>query len=140
MSPYLPNEIVRPDGWPRPQGYADAVLATGRQLFISGQIGWDPVTANFASEDLAQQAAQAMRNISAILSAAGGSPQHLVRLTWFVTSRDAYVSARAAIGLAYRGIFGAHYPAMSVVEVRALVEPQAVVEIEATAVLPDRAP
>ncbi len=130
------STVVRPEGWPRPHGYADGVLAEGRVLSISGQIGWDPVTMQFASDDFAQQTAQALHNVVAVLGAAGAGPQQLVRLTWYVTDRAAYVAARRAIGAAYREIVGAHYPAMSVVVVAGLLEERALVEIEATAVLP----
>jgi enamine deaminase RidA (YjgF/YER057c/UK114 family) len=128
--------VVRPDGWPRPHGYADGVIAEGRLLSISGQIGWDPATMQFASDDFAEQTAQALRNVVAVLRAGGAGPEHLVRLTWYVTDRAAYVAARRAIGAAYRAIIGAHYPAMSVVVVAGLLEPRALVEIEATAVVP----
>ena len=131
----MSSEIVRPEGWPRGAGYADGVLAQGRVLAIAGQIGWDPVTQRFASDDLGEQAARALENVVAVLRAAGGAPEQLVRLTWFVTSRDEYVSARARIGEAYRAAIGRHYPAMSVVIVSGLLEERAKVEIEATAVL-----
>ena len=127
---------IRPAGWPRPAGYADGIVAEGRLLAISGQIGWDPVTGQFHSDDFAEQTAQALRNVGTVLRAAGAEPAHLVRLTWFVTDRAAYVAARRAIGTAYREILGAHYPAMSVVVVAGLLEERALVEIEATAVIP----
>jgi enamine deaminase RidA (YjgF/YER057c/UK114 family) len=132
------GEIVRPEGWPRGAGYADGVLAPewGRVLAIAGQIGWDPVTHAFDSDDLGEQAARALANVVAVLRAAGGAPEQLVRLTWYVTSREEYVAARGRIGEAYRAAIGRHYPAMSVVIVSGLLEPRAKVEIEATAVLP----
>ena len=129
-------EIVRPEGWPRGAGYADGVLAPGRVLAVAGQVGWDPVTHTFASDDLGEQAARALANVVAVLRAAGGAPEQLVRLTWYVTSREEYVAARGRIGEAYRAAIGQHYPAMSVVVVSGLLEPRARVEIEATAVLP----
>ena len=129
-------EIVRPDGWPRGAGYADAVIARGRVLAIAGQIGWDPTTQTFETDDLGEQAARALENVATVLRAAGGGPEHLVRLTWFVTDRAAYVAARRRIGDAYRAAFGRHYPAMSVVIVSGLLEERALVEIEATAVVP----
>ena len=129
-------EIVRPDGWPRGAGYADGVAARGRVVAVAGQIGWDPVTQRFASDDLGEQAARALENVVAVLRAAGAGPERLVRLTWFVTSRAEYVAARARIGEAYRAAIGRHYPAMSVVIVSGLLEERAKVEIEATAVLP----
>jgi enamine deaminase RidA (YjgF/YER057c/UK114 family) len=129
-------EIIQPPGWPMPQGYANAVAATGRQIFLAGQVGWDPVTGAFASDDLATQAAQALANIAAVLRAAGAEPRHLTRLTWYVTDRSEYLAARPAIGAAYRAVLGRHYPAMSLLVVHSLLEQQAKVEIEATAVIP----
>lgn len=129
-------EIIRPTGWPRPAGYADGIAATGRIVAVAGQIGWDPTTARFATDNFAEQTAQALRNVVAVLRAAGAEPRHLVRLTWFVTDKVAYVAARGRIGAAYRETVGAHYPAMSVVFVSALLEDRAQVEIEATAVVP----
>jgi enamine deaminase RidA (YjgF/YER057c/UK114 family) len=129
-------EIIQPAGWPVPQGYANAVAASGRQIFLAGQVGWDPLTGAFASDDLAAQAAQALANVAAVLRAAGAEPRHLTRLTWYVTDRAEYLAARPAIGAAYRAVLGRHYPAMSLVVVHALLEEQAKVEIEATAVIP----
>lgn len=127
-----------PPGWPRPKGYAAGIAARGTLVFVSGQIGWDEREV-VVSADLAAQVAQALRNVIAIVAEAGGKPEHIVRLTWYVTDCDEYVAARGAIGAAYREIVGRHYPAMAVVEVSRLVEPAAKVEIEATAVVPDTA-
>jgi len=129
-------EIIQPPGWPVPQGYANAVAASGRQIFLAGQVGWDPVTGVFAGDDLATQAAQALANIAAVLQAAGAEPRHLTRLTWYITDRAEYLAARPAIGVAYRAVIGRHYPAMSLLVVYSLLERQAKVEIEATAVIP----
>lgn len=129
-------EIIQPAGWPVPQGYANAVAASGRQIFLAGQVGWDPVTGTFAGDDLAAQAAQALANIAAVLRAAGAEPRHLTRLTWYVTDRAEYLAARPAIGAAYRAVLGRHYPAMSLLVVHALLEERAKLEIEATAVIP----
>jgi enamine deaminase RidA (YjgF/YER057c/UK114 family) len=129
-------ELIEPEGWARPVGYANGVSATGRVIVTAGQVGWDPTTATFASDDFAAQTAQALRNVVAVLRAGGAGPEHLVRLTWYVTSRDEYAAARRAVGAAYREIVGRHYPAMSVVVVNALFEERAKVEIEATAVVP----
>lgn len=107
-------------------------------VFVAGQIGWDE-HGRLAGKDLVSQARQALRNITTILAEDGGQPEHLVRLTWFVVDRGEYLASAAALGEAYRGVLGAHYPAMSVVEVTALMEAGAVVEIEATAVVPDPA-
>ena len=126
---------LRPDGWRAPVGYADGVGATGRIIVSAGQIGWNPESGEFETDDFAGQVAQALRNVVAVLAAGGAGPEHLVRLTWFVTSREEYVQARKAIGAAYREIIGPRYPAMSVIVVSALVEPRAKVEIEATAVV-----
>jgi 2-aminobenzoate-CoA ligase len=130
-------EFLQPEHWANPVGYAHGVAARGRVISVAGQIGWDPETCRFASDDFAAQAAQALKNIAAVLKAAGAEAQHLTRLTWFVTDKAAYVAARKAIGRAYREVFGRHYPAMSVVVVSALVEDRAKVEIEATAVVPE---
>jgi len=129
-------EIIQPAGWPVPQGYANAVAASGRQVFLAGQVGWDPETGAFASDDLAAQAAQALANVAAVLRAAGAEPRHLTRLTWYVTDRAEYLAARPAIGAAYRAVIGRHYPAMSLLIVHSLLAEQAKVEIEATAVIP----
>ena len=128
-----------PDGWPRGSGYSHAVVADGHAMYIAGQIGWDPVSLTLAEGGLIAQTRQALRNVVAVLAAAGATPAHLVRLTWFVTDRDAYIGARVGIGEAYREVIGRYYPAMSVIFVSALLEPDAVVEIEATAVLSFRA-
>lgn len=129
--------LLQPEGWAPPRGYANGVEARGRMVFVGGQIGWDPATGEFASDDFTAQAAQAFRNIAAVLAAAGAGPEHLVRLTWYVTDRAAYLAAGRELGAAYREVFGRHFPAMAVVVVSALVEERAKVEIEATAVIPD---
>jgi enamine deaminase RidA (YjgF/YER057c/UK114 family) len=132
------HRLLQPSGWPRPRGYANGISARGRMVFVAGQIGWDE-HGRLAGKDLVSQARQALRNIATILAEDGGRPEHLVRLTWFVVDRDEYLASAAALGEAYRGVVGAHYPAMSVVEVGALMEAGAVVEIEATAMVPDPA-
>ncbi|MFL5577894.1 MAG: RidA family protein [Gemmatimonadaceae bacterium] len=131
------HAIVHPEGWPPAVGYANAVVARGRTVHVAGQVGWEPATATFASDDFAAQARQALANVAAVLRAAGAEPRHLVRLTWYVTDRAAYLAARRAVGEAYGEILGRHYPAMSLVVVSALLEERALVEIEATAVVPD---
>jgi enamine deaminase RidA (YjgF/YER057c/UK114 family) len=128
------HRILQPEGWPRPRGYANGVSATGRIIAVAGQIGWDE-SGRLVGDDLVSQARQALRNIVAVLAADGASPEHLVRLTWFVTSRDDYLAAAPALGQAYREVLGPTYPAMSAVEVSSLMERGAVVEIEATAVV-----
>jgi enamine deaminase RidA (YjgF/YER057c/UK114 family) len=130
-------EFLQPEGWAPPVGYANGVAARGRMVFVGGQIGWNPETCAFETDDFAAQTAQALRNIAAVLRAAGAEPIHLVRLTWFITDKAAYLDARREIGRAYREILGRHFPAMSVVVVSALLEDRAKVEIEATAVVPE---
>jgi len=131
----MTSKVLQPEGWPRPRGYANGVAATGRQLFLAGQIGWD-ASQRLVPGGLVPQAEQALRNIVAVLAADGATPEHLVRLTWYVTDRAAYLAAAAPLGEAYRRVIGRHFPAMTAVEVRALMEADAVVEIEATAVVP----
>jgi enamine deaminase RidA (YjgF/YER057c/UK114 family) len=127
--------ILQPPGWPRPKGYSCGVRADGESVFVSGQIGWDAGGA-FPARDIAGQVRQALLNIVMVLAEAGARPEHVVRMTWFVTDKRAYLVAQPEIGAAYREVMGRHYPAMSVVAVSALLEDQAVVEIEATAVIP----
>ncbi|HSJ62821.1 MAG TPA: RidA family protein [Gemmatimonadaceae bacterium] len=131
-----PVVAITPRGWPRAAGYAHGMAARGRILSVAGQIGWDPRTGAWPSRDLVGQTAQTLRNIVEIVEAAGGTPRDVVRLTWFVLDGDEYRAARKAIGEAYRAVFGRHYPAMSVLVVAGLIEPEARVEIEATAVVP----
>jgi enamine deaminase RidA (YjgF/YER057c/UK114 family) len=125
---------LQPPGWPEPKGYANGIAASGTMVFVAGQIGWDE-TGTFVSEDLSSQVGQALRNILAVLAEAGAGPEHVVRLTWFVTSRNEYVESLREVGAAYRAVMGRHFPVMAVVEVSGLVEPEAKVEIEATAVV-----
>ncbi|HTD38599.1 MAG TPA: RidA family protein [Candidatus Limnocylindrales bacterium] len=127
--------ILQPPGWPRPKGYACGVAASGTTVFVSGQIGWDE-QGRFPTHDIAGQVRQALRNVVAVLAEAGARPEHVTRLTWYVVSKREYLGAQRAIGEAYREVMGRHYPTMSVVEVGALLEDDAVVEIEATAVVP----
>jgi len=128
--------LVQPAGWPRPKGYAHATCALGATVFVSGQIGWDE-GGRFVAPDIAGQTHQALSNVVAVLAAAGARPEHVARMTWYVVDKREYLDAQGAIGDAYREVMGRHFPAMSVVEVRALVEDAARVEIEATAVIPD---
>jgi len=127
---------LQPPGWPRPRGYANGVEARGRLVFVAGQIGWDE-TGVFPDSDLPGQVRRTLENLLAVLREAGAGPEHVVRLTWYVTDRDAYLSAQREIGEAYRAVMGKHFPAMAVVVVAALVEAEAKVEIEGTAVMPD---
>ena len=128
-------KIVQPPGWPRPRGYANGVSASGQVVAVSGQIGWNPVTEAFETDEMAAQARRALDNLVVVLRAAGAEPRHVVRLTWYVTDRADYIASRREIGEAYRALFGDHYPAMSVVVVAGLLDRRAKVEIEATAVL-----
>ncbi len=130
------SQVILPAGWPRPKGYANGVAARGRMVFIAGMIGWD-AHGVFHSDDFAAQARQALENVVAVLREAGASPQHLVRLTWYVTDKREYLAAARDIGRAYRELIGAYSAAMTAVEVKALLEDRAKVEIEATAVVPD---
>ncbi len=126
--------VLQPEGWPRPRGFAHGVVAEGRMVFVAGMIGWD-AAGEFAGDDLPAQVRQALANVLAVLAEAGGGPEHVARLTWYVTDRDEYNAAQKEIGAAYREVMGRHFPAMAVVEVSGLVEARAKVEIEATAVL-----
>ena len=127
---------LQPTGWPRPKGYANGIEASGRLVFVAGQIGWDESGA-FPSGDLAGQVRQTLSNVLAVLAEAGAGPEHVVRLTWYVTDRDEYLGSLKEIGTAYREVMGRHFPAMAVVAVAGLIEAEAKVEIEATAVLAD---
>ena len=128
-------QILQPAQWSRPRGYSNGIVASGRQIFVAGQIGWD-AQGRFNSGRLADQVRQALENICTVLAQAQAGPEHIVRLTWYVTSRDEYHAELADIGAAYRAVMGKHFPVMSVVQVVALMELQAKVEIEATAVVP----
>ncbi len=126
---------LQPEGWPRPRGYANGISAAGRTIFVAGQIGWD-AQQRIVAGGMVAQAQQALANIIAILAVDGARAEHVARLTWYVTDKAAYLAAATELGVAYRAVFGKHFPAMSAVEVTALMEPGAVVEIEATAVVP----
>jgi enamine deaminase RidA (YjgF/YER057c/UK114 family) len=125
--------FLQPPGWPEPKGYTNGVEAEGRLVFVGGQIGWDE-RGEFA-DGLPAQVGQALRNIVAVLAEAGAGPEHVVRLTWYVVDREEYLGAQREIGAAYREVMGRHFPPMALVQVVSLVEAQARVEIEATAVV-----
>jgi enamine deaminase RidA (YjgF/YER057c/UK114 family) len=129
-------EILQPPGWPRPRGYANGLAARGRSVYVSGMIGWD-ADRSFSAKDIAGQVRQALANVVAVLAEAGAGPEHIVRMTWYVVDKHEYVAAYPAIGAAYREIIGRHFPAMTAVQVAGLVEDEARVEIEVTAVVPD---
>ena len=128
-------QALLPQGWPRPKGYANGVAASGRQIVVAGMIGWD-AQGVFHSDDFAQQARQALANIVAVLEAGGAGPQHLVRMTWYVTDKREYLAALPAVGAAFRDLIGHYDIAMTAVQVAALIEDRAKVEVEATAVVP----
>ena len=127
--------VLQPEAWPRPRGYANGVSAQGRQVFVAGMIGWN-AAAEFDSDDLVDQVRQALQNVKAVLAEAGATPEHMVRMTWYVTDRADYLVRNREIGAAYRDVMGHYDVAMSAVEVRALMEARAKVEIEVTAVVP----
>ncbi len=130
------HQALLPPGWKRPRGYANGVAATGRMVFTAGVVGWDDEE-RFVSPDLAGQFRQVLVNTLAILAEAGAGPEHIVRMTWYVTSRDEYLASLPAIGEAYRDLIGRNFPAMAVAEVVALVEAEAKIEIETIAVVPE---
>lgn len=131
-------ESIQPDGWKAPRGYANGIAVSGasKLIFIAGQIAWDADQKLVGQGDMAAQFAQVLRNVVAVVRAAGGEPQHIVRMTCYVTNKQQYVTATRDIGVAWREILGKHYPAMALVEVAGLLEPGALIEIEATAALP----
>jgi len=129
-------QVLLPPGWPRPRGYANGVAATGRMVFVAGMVGWD-AESRFVSDTLAGQARQALQNIVDVLKVAGAKPEHIVRMTWYVTSKREYLAAGRDVGKAFREIIGFYDIAMTAVEVTALIEDRAKVEIEVTAVIPD---
>ncbi len=129
-------QVLLPPGWPRPKGYANGVSARGRMIFVAGMIGWD-AQGVFHTDDLVDQVRQALRNIVEVLAEGGAGPEHIVRMTWYVTDKRAYVAAYREIGEAFRELIGSFSIAMTAVEVSALVEDRAKVEIEVTAVVPD---
>ena len=128
--------LLQPPGWPRPKGYANGVKVRGQMVFVAGMIGWD-ADGNFPAADLAGQVRQALLNVRAVLDEAGARPEHIVRMTWYVTDKREYLSAARAIGAAFREVIGSFNAAMTAVEVKALIEDRAKVEIEVTAVIPD---
>jgi len=130
-----PLTILQPPDWPAPKGYANGVMGRGRIVLVGGQVGWDR-QGRFPAGFVAQ-VQQALHNILAVLAQAGGGPEHMARLTWYVVDMEEYRSSLQALGPAYRAVMGRHFPAMTLVQVGGLVEPEARVEIEATAILPD---
>ena len=129
-------KLLQPPDWATPKGYANGVAARGTLVFVGGQIGWN-AQQQFESDDFIAQTAQALRNIAAVLREAGAGPEHMVRMTWYVVDRDEYNRRLPELGRAYREVMGRNFPAMTCVQVAALVEPRAKIEIEVTAVIPD---
>ena len=127
-------KVLQPPGWNRPRGYSNGISATGRMIFTAGVVGWDEAE-QFVSDDFVGQLRQVLRNTLAILAEDGAGPEHIVRMTWYVADRDEYASQLKEVGAAYREVMGEHYPCMAAVQVAALVDPRARVEIETTAVV-----
>lgn len=136
MTTSSPHQTLHPSSWKKAQGYANGMAATGRMVFCGGLIGWN-AEQQFESDDFVDQVAQTLRNIVAVLAEAGAGPEHIVRLTWYVTDKREYLARLKELGRVYRDIIGKHFPAMALVQVGALVEDRAKVEIEATAVVPE---
>ena len=134
--PVSPHEVLQPPGWPRPNGYSNGIAASGRQIFVGGMIGWDE-NEQFPSDDFIDQTRQALENTVAVLAEAKAGPEHIVRMTWYVTDKQDYLSRLREIGEVYRETLGKHYPAMALLQIAALVEDRAKVEIETTAVIPE---
>ncbi len=131
------TEMLNPKHWKRPSGYSNAVAARGRMVFVAGQVGWNPEEEAFETDEFHAQVRQALANVREALAAADALPEHLVRLTWYVTDKQRYLAELSEIGRAYRDIIGRVFPAMTLVRVADLLEDRALVEIEATAVVPD---
>jgi len=129
-------QVLLPSGWPRPKGYANGVSVSGRQIYVAGMIGWD-ADGRFHTDDLAGQVRQALQNIVEVLEAGGAKPEHIVRMTWYITDKKEYLAQQAEIGKAYRELIGSFSVAMTAVQVAALIEDRAKVEIEVTAVVPE---
>jgi enamine deaminase RidA (YjgF/YER057c/UK114 family) len=129
-------KVLQPPQWMPPKGYANGIAARGTQVYVGGQVGWN-AQQRFETDDFVAQARQALVNIVAVLAEAGARPEHIVRMTWYVVDKREYVANRRALGDVYRDVIGRHFPAMSAVEVKALIEDRARVEIEATAVIPE---
>ena len=128
-------QILQPPGWPRPKGYANGIAADGRLVLVAGQIGWDQ-TGTIVSDDLVDQFRTTLENTLAVLREAGALPEHVARMTWYVTDKREYLARARELGVVWRALMGRHYPAMAVVEVKGLIEDRAKVEIETTAVVP----
>lgn len=128
-------KILQPDGWPRPKGYSNGITAEGQLVFVSGQVGWT-AEEKFEAKDFPGQFRQSLENVLAVLAEAGAGPEHIVRMTWFMTDKREYLDSLPEVGAIYRELMGRRFPTMSVIEVSALIEDQAKIEIETTAVIP----
>ena len=128
-------QILQPPDWAEPKGYANGIRAQGELVFVAGQVGWDE-TGIFRAQDFVGQVRQCLENTLAVLSEAGAGPDHIVRMSWYITDREEYLSNLEGMGLAYRELMGRHFPTMTMVEVAALIESEAMVEVETTAVVP----
>jgi len=131
-------QILQPPTWTKPRGYSNGVAATGRIVFVAGQVGWS-ASGKLETNDFVGQARQALTNIVAVLAEAGGQPEHIVRMTWYVVDKHEYLASSRELGRVYREVIGSHFPAMTAIQVAGLVEDGARVEIEATAVIPEPA-
>ena len=130
------HTILQPEGWAKPIGYANGMTATGRMVFVGGQVGWN-AACEFESDDFVEQVRQTLKNVVAILAEGGAEPKHITSMTWYFTDKQEYLGNLKGIGQAYRDIIGRHFPAMAAVQVVALVEDRAKIEIQATAVIPE---
>ena len=137
LTPASDAKLLLPDGWAAPRGYSHGLTVSGRIVVLAGQIGWNPASAKFESDDFVDQVRQALTNVATLLKEAGAAPGQIVRMTWFITEREEYLVSRREIGAVYREVIGSHYPPMSIVVVSSLLEERAKVEIEATAVIPE---
>jgi len=133
----MTQQILQPPSWAKPRGFANGIAASGKLVFIAGQVGWTG-EAKWEAHDFAGQFKQTLKNIVEVLAQAGGKPQHIVRLTWYVIDKQEYLASLKEVGIAYRAVMGRHFPTMAVVQVTGLIEPEAKLEIEATAVLPEK--
>ncbi len=129
-------EFLQPPDWPKPKGFSNGIAATGRNVYIAGHVGWNAREERFETDDFVAQSAQALRNVLTVLAEAGGRPEHITRLTWYILDRADYSNNLKALGEAYRAVMGRHFPVMAMVQVVALMVDRAKVEIEATAVIP----
>jgi len=129
-------QTLLPPGWPRPKGYSNGIAAQGKFVFVAGEVGWNPLTEKFEAKDFVGQFRQALKNVVAIMAEAGAKPEHMVRQTWYVVDKAEYLASLRGVGEAWREIMGRTFPCIAAIEVKGLMEPEAKIEIETTAVLP----